>query len=126
MRTTLWSQSRGGPPGPPSRPARRLGSYRDVNYWVEQGWKLMGNKLGGYYRTLYKAFPGHIDLFDSGKHRYFIQNPPPQLQQHRHWPCFVHKGAGLYWVHFHIEPRNVDTGIVTIEKILGESLERYW
>ena len=106
-------------------PLRRIRSYRGAKYWQEQGWRLNGYVMAGYYRTFYRSFRGRIELFDSGDHQYFVHDPPRQLRQHPHWSCFVSRGNGLYWVHFSLKPRNVDTGIITIEKILCQALERY-
>lgn len=117
-------------PSEAARPARRqpvrcVRSYRGTKYWQEQGWRLNGHLMEGYYRTLYRSFKGRIELFDSGDHLYFIHDPPSQLRQHSHWACFVQRGNGWYWVHFSIKAKNVDTGIITIEKILCQALERY-
>jgi hypothetical protein len=35
------------------------------------------------------------------------------------------RGGGLYWVHFAVKAKNVDAGILTIETILREAIERY-
>ena len=114
----------GGPSGPPAA-ARITGSYRSCNYWEEQGWRLDGYLLVGYYHTYYGAYKGRIELFDSGDHQYYVSDPPPQLRQHPHWQCFMSRGSGSYWVHFAIKPKNVDAGILIIETILREAIERY-
>lgn len=107
-------------------PIRRLRCFSDQKYWQEQRWQICGDEMHGYYRTFRGSYQGAIKLFQSGDHRYFIVNPPQQLRQHPHWPCFVYQGRDdLYWVHFNLKPRNVDAGIITIETILRESLERY-
>ena len=113
------------PSGPLAGPPKVTGSYRSCNYWEEQGWRMNGYLLLGYYRTFYGAYKGRIELFDSGDHQYHVHNPPPQLRHHPHWPCFISRGGGLFWVHFSLKPKNVDAGILTIETILREAIERY-
>lgn len=108
----------------PGNRGKAIGSYKSNKYWEDQGWKYSGYELNGYYRTYYGAFRGRIQLSNSGLHRYYIFSPPPQLKKHPHWACFVYKGDDMYWVHFSTEPKNVDTGIVTIETIIREALER--
>jgi hypothetical protein len=113
----------GEPSGSPGN-CRRTGSYKATNYWEEQRWQLNGMNLNGYYRTYYGSYKGTIDLFESGDHQFYIHNPPQQLRRHSHWPCFMFRGNGLYWVHFRIKPKNVDAGIITIERIIRESMEQ--
>lgn len=116
----------GGRANPPTVPRIVLKRRtQGQKYWQEQRWRFTGTQLKGYYRTHYQSFKGVIDLFDSGRHRYHVHRPPPQLRQHPHWICFRLKGNGLYWVHFATIPQDVDAGIVAIERILHESLERY-
>jgi hypothetical protein len=115
-----------GPSGPPSKGGVRvLGTSQNIKYWEEQGWKLKGYTLEGWYRNMRAAFRGHIKLYDSGDHQYFVVDPPPQLQKHSHGACFRYQGNGTYWVHFNKKPSNVDEGIQTIEVILREAIEQY-
>ena len=105
--------------------ARSLGGYRATNYWQEQHWRLDLPRMlmQGYYRTFYGSFKGEIVLSKNGDHQYFVFDPPHELQRHTHWPCFVYRGNGKYWVHFSVRAENVDAGIITIEKILREAKE---
>ena len=84
------------------------------------------NLMVGYYRTYHGSYRGEIRLRHREiDHEFYVFNPPEQLWQHPHGECFVPRGNGKYWVHFNVKPKNVDAGIITIEKILSESLERY-
>lgn len=116
-----------GPSGLASPPVRVVTSYKAVNYWEEQGWKLTraNDQLNGYFRTMHESFIGRVDLDETGDHRYFVKDPPPGLARHPHGPCFMHHGNGWYWVHFNVKPRNVDAGLVAIEIILREAIEQY-
>jgi len=104
---------------------RCRGKSRGDKYWQEQGWRLDRTQLKGYYRTFRGSYRGVIDLFESGRHMFHVYKPPKKLRQHGHAVCFRHKGNGLYWVHFATLPKDVDAGIMEIERILHESLERY-
>ena len=103
------------------KPTPKAGSGRCENYWKEQGWVLKGDLMEGHYRTIFVSVKGFIRIFHSGKHQFYILAPPNELRYHAHWPCFVHKGENIYWIHFDIEPDCVDTGIITIEKIIREA-----
>jgi hypothetical protein len=92
-------------------------------YWQDQGWSLRRRKMEGYFRTHYGSFRGVIELSRIGKHRYYMFNPPTEMQRHSHWGCFLYRPNGAYWVHFNREPKNVDAGILAIEQIIRESME---
>ena len=121
----LFPPAGSAPPAPRTPGIRHRRSRVGQKYWEEQGWKLRGQVLEGYYRTHYGSFKGRIELFRSGEHLFYIDNPPSQLQSHPHWVCFTHRGGRRYWIHFSLKPENVDAGIITIEKILCQAIERY-
>jgi len=126
MTTPASVNARGGLFGPPLlSTARRLKSYRTVNYWEEQGWKLNGYVLEGYYRTFYGSFRGRIELFDSGDHQYYIYSPPSQLRKHPHWVCFMYRGNEWYFIHWSKPAACVDAGILYTETTLRECFEIY-
>ncbi len=95
-------------------------------YHVEQGWQrtsisfLSPNvKLKGYYRTRYGSFRGEIKLGSSPS--FYIINPPDELRGHSHWQCFSPRGGGRYSIHFAVRPRDVDSGIMRIERMIHEA-----
>lgn len=106
-------------------PPSHTGSVHTVNYWQESGWVRRGNCLNGYYRTFYGSFKGIVELKHSGNHRFFIIAPPSELKKHPHWPCFLWRGNGKYVLHFDKLPKNVDEGIIAMEKLIQEAKERY-
>jgi hypothetical protein len=115
-----------GPSGPVATGRVRLcGTSRECKYWQRQGWQLNDYNLDGWFRTPYGAFGGTIELSDSGDHKYYIIDPPRQLQGHNHAACFRYRGNNKYWVHFSVKPSNVDEGIQTVETVLREAIERH-
>ena len=99
-------------------------------YYEEQGWErhaagLFSTKtiLKGFYRTPYGSFEGEIALNGSSPSFYII-NPPEQLKNHSHWVCFSYRGQGRYWIHFSRRPKDVDSGILQIERMLNEAFRQ--
>ena len=96
-------------------------------YWRLQGWQrvVFGYSPGyrGYYRTPYGSYSGEIRGEDGEGLYYFILNPPKQLRDHRHWVCFTYQGRGRYHVHFTKKPKDIDSGIVEMERLIRESFE---
>jgi hypothetical protein len=96
-------------------------------YYEEQGWQVSGGrwfstpKLTGYYRTPFGSYKGEID---PSYLKFSIINPPEELKSHSHWVCFSYRGGGRYSVHFRIRPRDIDSGIMQVERMLCESFEK--
>ena len=99
-----------------ARPAR-------TTLWRERRWTPRGNSLVGYYRCAFGAAQGHIDGFKTRTPRFFIKDPPPQLDEHEHRACFQPQGDGWFFVHFGVRPTDPDSGIRSIEEILYEVLD---
>ena len=98
----------------------------DRPYYEEQGWKqskgtwFSGDpKFTGYYRTPYGSFKGEILTGSSPS--FFIIKPPKELKSHSHWICFSYRGSGRYSIHFAVRPRDVDSGIMRIERMIHEA-----
>ena len=99
---------------------------KDRPYWQMQDWTVVRDRLVGQYRTPLGSTAGYIENYQSREPRFYVVNPPRQLQKHPHRHCFQSReksrGKGHYWVHFGIKPRNPDSGILEIEKNLMEAL----
>lgn len=108
----------------PSLRSRFCGAFRATPYYVERGWRRIkkAKYYVGYYRTARGSFRGKIQLSDTGEHEFYVFRPPPQLELHLHYPCFLYRGEEMYCVHFHVVPKSIDDGIIAIEQILYESL----
>lgn len=89
--------------------------------WQEKRWKQVGDEFAGFYRTRYGSYEGRIKRRYGGFYEFYIQDPPACLQNHSHFRCFVLVNGNLYRVHFSLQGRCIDDGIVAIEKILGEA-----
>jgi hypothetical protein len=96
---------------------------REIPYWQERGWKQTGRTYRGSYQTPYGAFEGYIEQERSGRFNFYLYNPPGQLRDHSHWTCFQHRGNDWYLVHMAKEPRDLGSGIMTIEKLMTEAYE---
>lgn len=94
-------------------------------YWREQGWQESPSAFKGFYRTPCGEFRGEIKKGFGHNHEYYIVNPPSELRRHPHWVCFLHRGNGRYLLHFSRRPKDVDSGIMAMERMIRESFERY-
>lgn len=92
-----------------------------LSYSQQQGWTKNGNRYEGSYQTPYGAFYGAIDEERSGRIQFFLYNPSPQIQKHSHWACFQNRGDGWYLIHMAREPKDVGSGIMTIERLIMEA-----
>ena len=97
---------------------------RQIPYWQEHGWTRQGNIYTGSYQTRYSAFQGWIEQERSGHINFCIYNPPQVLRSHSHWTCFQHRGNDWYLVHMAKQPKDVSSGIITIEKLIKEAYEQ--
>jgi len=103
----------------PAEPIRR----RQIPYWQERGWKREGHTYQGAYQTPYAAFQGWIEQQTSGHMDFFLYNPSREIQDHSHWTCFQHRGNDWYLVHMGKQPKDVSSGIMTIERLITEAFE---
>ena len=107
---------------PQSTQAVRI-QRREIPFWQERGWSQSGRSFRGSYQTPYGAFLGYIEQERSGHFNFYLQNPPWQLRHHSHWTCFQHRGGDWYLVHMAKDPRDLSSGIMTIEKLMTEAHE---
>jgi hypothetical protein len=98
------------------------------NYAEEQGWQQKNGgwfgspRLEGYYRTKFGSFKGEIKPESLS---FFIIHPPDELRHHSHWSCFSLRPGGKYSIHFAHRPRDIDSGILQVERILHESFTKF-
>jgi hypothetical protein len=97
-------------------------------YLSEQGWSLTYEQkeaqFEGFYRCRYGSYFGKIQNLASTKPSFFIKDPPKELDRHSHRICFAERpnmGKGWYSIHFSILPRDLDSGVLHIERTLNES-----
>ena len=94
---------------------------REIPYWRERGWTRDGSKYTGSYQTPYGAFQGWIEERWSGSINFFLYRPSAEIQRHSHWVCFTARGDDWYLVHMARRPKDVSSGIITIERLITEA-----
>ena len=97
---------------------------RPNSYWQERGWTRQTNVYNGNYQTPYGAFQGWIEQEHAGHICFYIYSPSQEIRRHSHWTCFQHRGNDWYLVHMATEPRDVGSGIMTIERLITEAYEQ--
>jgi hypothetical protein len=96
---------------------------REIPYWQERGWTRSGNRYHGSYQTPYAAFQGRIEEGWSGGITFLLYSPSPQIRNHSHWTCFAPRGSDWYLVHMARRPKDVSSGIITIERLITEAYQ---
>lgn len=93
---------------------------REIPYWQERGWTRHGKTYAGSYQTPYAAFEGRIEEEWLGP-TFYLRNPSREIQRSGHWACFAPRGEGWYLVHMSRRPKDVSSGILTIERLITEA-----
>lgn len=96
---------------------------RQVPYWQERGWTRNGSTYTGTYQTRYGAFWGEIAEHSASDIEFFLYMPSDEIRRHSHWVCFQHRGNDWYLVHMGRCPKDVSSGILTIERLITEAFE---
>jgi len=94
---------------------------REIPYWQERRWTRNGRTYTGSYQTPHAAFQGRIEEGWSGHLDFFLRHPSREIEQGGHWSCFVPRGDGWYLVHMARRPKDVSSGIMTIERLITEA-----
>lgn len=95
--------------------------------WDERGWTRSLNGRNeiyvGFFAVGTERFQGRIEIRQrSNRVSMYIRNPPREIKQHRHGPCFQLVKDGWFHLHWSRPARNVDDAILYMERILDESL----
>jgi hypothetical protein len=104
----------------PSIPVER----RQIPYWQERGWTQQGNIYTGNYQTPYAAFSGQVTEHRGGHIDFWLYMPSDEIRRHSHFTCFQHRGNDWYLVHMARMPKDVSSGIITIERLITEAYEQ--
>jgi len=102
---------------------RTVVQRREIPYWQQRGWTRQGDTYNGSYQTPYGAFWGQTTAHRGGHIDFLLYRPSPEIQRHSHWTCFQHRGNDWYLVHMARQPRDVSSGIITIERLITEAYE---
>ena len=121
------------PIGVESRAKRQASSpelvrRREIPLWQERGWIQNGTTYTGNYQTQYGVFQGRIEAREgwfSSRFRFYIDNPPQQVFRSAHKLCFQPVGNGRFQVHMSTMPKDASSGILTIERLLTEAIEKH-
>ena len=97
---------------------------REIPYWQERGWTRHGREYTGLYQTSYAAFHGRIEEEWSRRITFYLYNPSREIKNHTHWICFASRGEDWFMVHMARRPKDVSSGIITIEKLIREAYVR--
>ena len=97
---------------------------RQIPYWQERGWTHQSNTYTGSYQTPYGAFSGQITEHRGGHIDFWLYMPSDEIRRHSHWVCFQHRGNDWYIVHMARMPKDVSSGIMTIERLITEAYEQ--
>jgi hypothetical protein len=97
---------------------------RQIPYWQERGWKRDGRVYSGSYQTPYGAFQGWIEQSLSGHIDFYLCAPSDEIRRHSHWSCFQPRNDDWYAVHMGRQPKDVSSGIITIERLITEAYEQ--
>jgi hypothetical protein len=96
---------------------------RQLPYWQERGWQRAGGTYTGTYQTAHGSFLGRIEDRGYDNFRFYIVAPPPELERSSHWACFTPRGRNAYLVHMARRPKDVSSGILTIERLITEAFQ---
>ena len=96
---------------------------REIPYWQERGWTRHGREYSGSYQTPYAAFQGRIEEEWSGHMNFYLYGASPQIKNCSHWSCFAPHGNDWYLVHMARRPKDVSSGIITIERLITEAYQ---
>jgi hypothetical protein len=93
-------------------------------YIEKNGWQLCTSttpsEWRGYFRTRFGSYKARITV--SNPPQYYIHKPPAGLKtRHSHSACFTALADGWYSVHFRIMPKDLDSGVIKLERILCEA-----
>lgn len=111
---------------PAAREAAVPVTRQEQPYSEQAGWVQYGNRLTGAYHTPYGSFCGQIELHAGGDAEFFLYQPSEAIMRHSHWVCFQQRGGnGWYFVHMGRRPKDVSSGILTIERLITEAYENY-
>ena|SRR5580692_8590273 len=97
---------------------------REIPYWQERGWKRSGREYTGLYQTPYAAFHGRIEVAWSGGISFYLYNPSQEIRSHSHFICFASRDGDWFFVHMARRPKDVSSGIITIERLITEAYQK--
>ena len=104
---------------------------RTSAYWQDNGWEMRNGYLIGQYQVGDNLFPGTIEIKDSYAEpfKFYIYDPPKKILSGSHGACFRFSGKvgnrNKYWIHFNETPKDMDSGIIQVERDLAHAIGRH-
>jgi len=106
------------------KPGIKVVERAELPYWQQRGWKKTHGRYYGYFRTKYGSFSGKATVSASGRMEMFIKDPPECLSKHSHWPCFMLRERGWYFIHNNRAGYfDLSSGLLDVENILTEAYQ---
>lgn len=100
----------------------RVVQRNSVPFFQERGWRRKNGSLRGFYRTRHGSFEGWIKNPFSKNADYYIKRPPKAVVSGPHGACFTERRREVFSIHFSPRPRDVNTGIRAVERVILEAL----
>lgn len=95
------------------------------SYLEKQGWTLDTSSYPstwhGFYRTRAGSWKGKIALSAANPDFYIYKPPEGLYTKHSHKSCFHPRSDSWCWVHFTTTHRDLDSGVIKLERILYEA-----
>lgn len=107
-------------PGGANRRPAPVVKRQEIPYWQERGWKRSGWTYKGNYVTPYGAYTGWISQPGVTDIQFYIRHPPDWILGSSHAACFQPRGDEWFFVHMSRRPKDISSGIVTIERLLTD------
>lgn len=92
-------------------------------YWQKNGWLKRGSYYEGFYKTGFGKWRGSIRENYKNNYTFYILDPPDEVIDGKHGPCFFFLNDELYFIHFKHEPIDISSGIMAVEKVISDSFK---
>lgn len=96
-------------------------SRNSQSWHEEEGWRIRGDRLEGYYKTSRGRWKGYIlNPYTSGR-EFYVYKVPQAVLDGPHSACYRHQGKELYYIHFTPVPEDEDSGIRAVIRCFEEA-----
>ena len=103
------------------RPSSHVVERQQIPYWQERDWKRSGFTYRGKYVTPYGAYSGMASQQSSYEIQFLIKDPPECVLESDHGGCFLPHGDGRWYsIHMSRKPKDISSGILTVELLITD------
>jgi hypothetical protein len=78
----------------------------------------------GNYQTRYGAYQGWIEQKSPHNISFYILDPPDEVLESSHGPCFQPVNGNWFHVHMSTRPKDIGSGIAGIERLITDCSRR--